>query len=173
MQYINSNENEKSFLKLYDKYYKKIYNYIFRSILHKETAEDLTSNTFFKALDYIKKKNPKIKNFSAWIYKIATNELLMHLRYKRTKNIISLDDEAQLQNILKDDRINPIDKHIDFLTVKKAMENLKPLEMIMIDMHFFENKNYSEMSKVLKIKENTLRSKMHRILQKMNKLLTK
>ena len=53
------------------------------------------------------------------------------------------------------------------------MQKLKPLEIIMIDMHFFENKNYSEMSKVLKIKENTLRSKMHRILQKMNKLLTK
>ena len=106
MLQIDSNEDEKSFIKLYDKYYKKIFNYIFRSILHKETSEDLTSNTFLKALNFIKKKNPTIKNFSAWIYKIATNEILMHHRYKGGKNNVSLDDEKnQLQNILNNNHI--------------------------------------------------------------------
>ena len=67
-----------SLVPLFDKYHIKLYNFFLRLTRNRETAEDLTSNTFFKALDYIKKKNPKIKNFSAWIYKIATNELLKH-----------------------------------------------------------------------------------------------
>jgi len=172
MVYVDSNESCKSFVELYDKYYNKIFNYIYKSVLNKETAEDITSNTFLKALNNIKEKNPKIGNFNAWIYKIATNEVLMHHRYMKDKKTFSIDDEEmQLHNLLESKHANKIDKYIDFISVKNAMKNLKPIENIIINMYFFENKDYAEISGILNINSSTLRSKLHRILKKLNKLL--
>ena len=140
--------------------------------MNRETAEDLTSSTFFKALNNIKEKKPKIKNFNAWIYKIATNEVLMHHRYMKGKKTFSIDDDdMNLHNILESKSGTKVDKYIDFLSVKKAMKQLKPIENIIINMYFFENKDYSEISEILKINSNTLRSKLHRILKKLNKIL--
>jgi RNA polymerase sigma-70 factor (ECF subfamily) len=165
--------NEREFMAQYDEFYDRIYNYIFRSILHTETTEDLTSNTFFKALRYIRKKNTRVKNFSAWIYKIATNEILSHLKYKRGKKTVSIDDEKlSLGKVLADEKCNPVDKYVDFLMVKEALGKLKDIERIMVEIHFFEGKDYSEMSQVLNMKESTLRSRIHRLLKKLKKLLS-
>lgn len=172
MIYVNSNEEEKDFLKLYKKYHSKIYNYIIRKLFNKEAAEDLTSQTFLKALDNINKYNPEIKNFNAWIYKIATNEFLLYHKYIGSKKNISIEDN---ENILSDllHNENKIDKYLDFITVKKAIENLKPLEKNVIELYYFENLDYSEISEILNIKENSLRSIVHRTLKKLEKLMDK
>ncbi|HEQ72575.1 MAG TPA: RNA polymerase subunit sigma-70, partial [Spirochaetia bacterium] len=68
--------NEHEFMLLYDEYVGKIYNFILRSVLHRETAEDLTATVMTNALSSIKRRRILIQNFSAWLYKIATNELI-------------------------------------------------------------------------------------------------
>ncbi len=69
---------------LYDKYITKIYTYIFYQIRHKETAEDLCSQTFFKALEKINTYKMGSNNFSAWLYKIAKNNVIDHYRQKKS-----------------------------------------------------------------------------------------
>ena len=76
MQEIELQNIEKSFFNIYNKFYDKILNYLYRSTSHRETAEDLTGNTFVKALNYMKKNKVKIDNLSGWLYKIASNELI-------------------------------------------------------------------------------------------------
>ena len=170
MMYINSNEEEKDFIELYKKYYPKIYNYTVRRLFNKEQAEDITSTTFLKAFDYINKKNPEIKNFNAWIYKIATNEILLYHRNKGNKNHLSIDEnDNNFKNLLENG--NKLDKYLDFILVKKAMENLKPIERNVLELYYFENLDYSEISEILKIKEVSLRSIIHRTLKKLEKLL--
>jgi len=170
MMYVNSNEEEKDFLNLYKKYYSKIYNYIIRKLFNKEVAEDLTSSTFLKALDNINKYNPEIRNFNAWIYKIATNEVILYHKYIGNKKNISIEDnENILSDLLQND--NKTDKYLDFITVKEAMENLKPLEKNVIELYYFENLGYSEISEILNIKENSLRSIVHRTLKKLEKIM--
>lgn len=172
MIYVDSNEQEKSYIGLYDKYYKKIYNYLFRKTFDKELAEDLTSNTFLKALDVIKRKNPQIKNFSAWIYKIATNEFLMHHRYKKGKDKISLDDEQNnLREIMNGRTEKFFETHTQYIAVREVLKKLKPDDAALIELHFFEHKTYTELSEILNVKEVTLRSRIHRILKKLNKML--
>lgn len=163
------NEIEKLFIDSYDKFYDKIYNYIFRSIPNKELSEDLTSNTFFKALKYLKKNSKKIVNIKSWLYKIATNEILMHHRYNKDKIIINCENEDFQSYLMMNENILSIgNNEIDFLAVKQAINELKSLEKVIIEMHYFENMDYQEISEILDIKVNTLRSLMHRTLKKLN-----
>lgn len=173
MMYINSNEEEKDFIELYKKYYPKIYNYTVRRLFNKEQAEDITSTTFLKAFDYINKKNPEIKNFNAWIYKIATNEALSHLRYiKRKKRDGIEEDLNSIINIFNQNSND--DKNgsfIDFIALNKAMDHLKPQEKEIIDLYYFAKLDYSDISEILDMKETTLRSLLHRTLKKLEKLM--
>jgi len=160
------------FRKFYEEYYDKIFNYIFRNVYRRELAEDLTSQTFLKAFRFVKKTQPDIDNFNAWIYRIATNEVLKDHRKKGNKMFLSIDDETlQLKDFIKDTSTD-IEKRITAqMDLRKAFKKLHPEELIIIELYFFENKKYSEIAGILNMKENTLRSRLHRTLKKIKKHL--
>jgi len=163
---VNSNEDEKSFKGLYNKYYKPIYNYIFHRVLNKENAEDITSNTFFNALNFIKKKNPRIEDFHAWIYKIATNEILIFK--KNHKNNLSIDDcNEQILEFIDNKGEKKKESFFDFIILQKEIEKMKETEKNLVALYFFEKKSYLEISEITGINENTLRPMMSRLLKKL------
>ena len=164
--------SEREFIALYDEFFPKIYNFILRTVSLPEVAEDLTSNAFADALRYIKTKDVEIKNFSAWMYKIATNEVLKYLNSKRKKPTLSIDDEKkQLGNYLVDERSDKTERFAQYWTVKQALKKLKPEEAVIVEMHFFEDKKYDEMAEILNLKETTIRTRVHRILKKLEKII--
>jgi RNA polymerase sigma-70 factor (ECF subfamily) len=165
--------SEREFIALYDEFFPKIYNFVLRTVVSPEVAEDLTANAFTDALKYIKTKNVEIKNFSAWIYKIATNEVLKYLNSKRKKATLSIDDEQkQLAHYLVDERSDKTERFTTYWTIKQALKKLKPEEAVIVEMHFFEDKKYDEMAEILGLKETTIRTRVHRILKKLEKIIT-
>ncbi|MEK9181005.1 MAG: sigma factor [Patescibacteria group bacterium] len=62
-----------NFGQLYDQYIDKIYRFIYYRTRHKETAEDLTAQTFQKALEGVCGYNAGRGRFSSWLYQIARN----------------------------------------------------------------------------------------------------
>ncbi len=64
---------------LYELYYSKILSYVYRRTMNAALAEELTSNTFFKALRALPEYEHR-GHFSAWLYRIATNEIKAHRR---------------------------------------------------------------------------------------------
>jgi RNA polymerase sigma-70 factor (ECF subfamily) len=160
------------FRKYYEEYYDKIFNYIFRNVYRRELAEDLTSSTFLKAFRFIKEHKPNIENFSSWLYRIATNEVLKDYRKKGKKMFLSIDDEAlQLKDFIEDTNADVQKRICSQIDLRKAFKRLKPKEVIIIELYFFEHKKYSEIASMLKIRENTLRSLLHRILKKLKEYL--
>ena len=81
--------NLEGFGALYDFYIKKIYNFIYYKVHHRESAEDLTSKTFFKALEKIGTYDVKQKFFSAWLYRIARNVVIDHFRTAKPETDIA------------------------------------------------------------------------------------
>ena len=75
----------KKFGGLYELYIDKIYKFIYFKTHHKETAEDLVSQTFFKALENIKGFDPSKGKFSSWLYRIARNCVIDYYRTKKAK----------------------------------------------------------------------------------------
>ena len=79
---------------LYDVYIGKIYRFIFYKTSHKETAEDLTSETFTKALKSIEGFSANKGTFQAWLFRIARNTVIDFYRTK--KDLKNIDDVWEL-----------------------------------------------------------------------------
>ena len=73
-----------AFGQLYELYYSRILNYIYRRTLDVALAEELTSNTFFNALRALPGYDNRGK-FGAWLYRIAGNEIRLNWRAKRNR----------------------------------------------------------------------------------------
>lgn len=69
---------------LYDRYLPKIYAYLYHRTHHRETAEDLTSDVFLRALAKLGGFNASAGTFGAWLYRIAHNRLVDHYRAFRS-----------------------------------------------------------------------------------------
>lgn len=84
-----------AFAQLYDMYFERIYAFVYRRTGDRQTAEDLTSDTFYKALANIKKYEYTGQPFSSWLFRIASNVVTDHYRSK--KPVSSIDEYEGLQ----------------------------------------------------------------------------
>jgi len=132
------------FGQLYDNYLKKIYSFIYYKTMHKETAEDLTSKTFFKALDNIKKYDINKGNFSSWLYKIARNNVIDHYRTKKPET--NIDDFWGLSS--NQDIESEIDINQKLEDVKKYLQKLKADQREIVIMRLWDNLSYQEISDI-------------------------
>ena len=81
---------DSAFRELVRRYERPVFSLIFRMVRDRETAEDLAQDTFIKVLNHIDRYRPEFK-FSSWLFKIANNVAIDHLR-KRHLDTISIDE---------------------------------------------------------------------------------
>ena len=82
--------DKSAFNEILSKYEKPLINYLYRFLVSQQDAEDIAQLTFIKVYQRINKFNPT-DNFSAYLYKIATNLALNLQRRKKIVRFISLD----------------------------------------------------------------------------------
>lgn len=73
-----------AFGQLYEHYVSQIFRFVHNRVRDRAIAEDLTSEVFFKALRAIDRYRPTGRPFRAWLYQIATNTVIDHIRTRRT-----------------------------------------------------------------------------------------
>ncbi|MFA5432026.1 MAG: RNA polymerase sigma factor [Candidatus Paceibacterota bacterium] len=156
------NKDKEAFGELFDLYYDKILNYVFRRVLNTEYAKDITSNTFLKVLknlDQFEWRNGSF-SFSGWIFKIATNEVNQYFRKQNRYKLII--DDPYFKEIGDDNKVaEEIEKKIDnnkyLLILNKAIKQLKPIYQDILHLKYFEDMSYEEISQVLNKNESTIR----------------
>src|SRR5688572_29321991 len=84
----------KKFAPLYDKYYKQIFLFIYRRTDNEDTCADITSQVFLKAVLNLPKYEFKGVPFSAWLYRISSNEINQYFRNHKNKRCISIEDSG-------------------------------------------------------------------------------
>jgi RNA polymerase sigma-70 factor (ECF subfamily) len=94
------NKNEKSveklFLQAYDSYSQSILRHASYRVSDRTVAEDITSETFMKAWDYVR-ENREVKNYKGFLYQIADNVITDYYRTKKFRPVpIESLDEARL-----------------------------------------------------------------------------
>ena len=80
---------ESAFRELIGRYERPVFSLIYRLVRDRERAEDLSQDTFIKVLNHLDRYDPSYK-FSSWIFKIAHNTALDHLR-RREPETLSID----------------------------------------------------------------------------------
>lgn len=152
-----------SFVLLYDAYIEKIYKFLFFRTLHKELAEDLTSQTFIKALEKINTFRSDRGEFQTWLYQIARNLLIDEFR--RRKPVENIDDHLNIQSEtnLETETQALLDKE----TLYKILESLPDESQELITMRLWDELPYSEIAAITGKSEGSLKMQFSRIISKL------
>lgn len=143
--------NLRNFSRLYDKHVKAIYRFIYYKTHHKETAEDLTSTTFIKALDNFNSFQSEKGNFSAWLYRIARNTVIDFYRTKKSN--LNIEDVWDLSGDEDIERDICMTKQLE--DVKEYLKTLKAEQREIIILRVWEDLSYRKISQITgKTEEN-------------------
>ena len=161
-------KNPAQFQKLYDRYFTAIFNYVFRKIDDEDITADLTSQTFLKALKNLKKYKYRGVPFSAWLYRIASNEVNRHYRLTNKKQVFSFE-EREFENLIEENV--EIEEEIDIEYIIQQMHNMSESDIEVIELRFFESKSFAEVAFILGISEANAKMRTYRAIEKLRKLL--
>lgn len=170
-----------AFGQLYDRNYSAILNYCIRRTGDIELAHDITSETFVKALKNITRFEWRDVSFSAWLYRIAGNEIASYFR-KKSYKADSLDYLSESQGLepispedLEEEFIEAqeeLERHKEFLAIREQTGKLPIKYQDVIALRYFTNKNIKEIAEILQKPEGTIKSLLHRGLEKLKNQLS-
>lgn len=163
--------NREAFGDLYEIHYQRIFNYAVKRTANVQLALDITSVTFFKAMNQIGKYRWRDIPFAAWLYRIASNEISDYYR-KEGRRTISIEQISYLADSSEyTDEVNQaeeeLSKHEEFLLLHKKLAELPAIYQEVIALKFFEKKKIKDMVKILGKKEGTIKSLLHRGIEKL------
>lgn len=166
-----------AYSQLMRKYHDAIYSFIYRMVHDHEQVEDLTQEAFIKAFGSLKNFNEEFA-FSTWLYKIATNNCIDHIRrrkmqtYSIDKPIESKDSDYTFE--LPDDSYEADKELISdqrAVLLQQAIDQLPEKYRRVILMRHSEEQSYEEIAKVLKIPIGTVKAHIFRARELLYKQL--
>jgi RNA polymerase sigma-70 factor (ECF subfamily) len=167
-----------AFGELYNEYHDKIFGYVLKRTASIVMAQDITSEVFLKALENIKRFRWQGVPFSAWLYQIAGHEITNgHRKNKRTQLLLEELERStiELKTSLEEEKTDAeeqLEKYYDFLAIHKSITSLPVKYQEVIILRFLERKRVKEIAVILGKNEGTIRSLLHRGLEKLRAIIT-
>ncbi|HDQ88773.1 MAG TPA: RNA polymerase sigma factor [candidate division WWE3 bacterium] len=165
------NENQELFGIIIDRYQKKLERYIQYFIKEPLSTQETLQKTFIKAFTHLQSFNTK-KKFSSWIYRIAHNEALNHIKFKK-----KFIDPSELNfDILSQFRSNidlpekEYDKNEIQTALNACLDELSLKYKEVLTLYYLENKKYDEISTILKIPMGTVGVRITRAKEKLRQV---
>ena len=153
-----------SFAKLYGTIYKKLYQFALYTLGNTQDAEDVVSAAVVEAFETIGNLR-KEEAFSAWMYRIVSNMCKRKMReYYDKKEELTEENGGWDGYVWGDTRE-------EYVEVRRVFLQLSEEERMILAMHIFGGYKTREIAELLELNENTVRSKEHRALQRMQKQL--
>lgn len=156
------------FAPLYDHYYKPVFLFVYRRTDDEDLAADLTSQVFLKAITYLPKYEYKGLPFSAWLFRIAVNEVNMFFRKHQNKRSLCIEDES-MERMAEEMGETDQEEKIEILL--KSIQQLAYEDVQYIELRFFEDRSFKEIADIMNITENNAKVRTYRILDKIKKLI--
>jgi RNA polymerase sigma-70 factor (ECF subfamily) len=152
---------------LIKRYERPVFSLVFRMVRDRELAEDLTQDTFVKVLSHLDRYRADFK-FSSWLFKIANNVAIDHLR-KRRLDTISIDGSphAASQEAVEASRFDIGDDAENALeelgsAIERAIAGLRPEYRSCIMLRHVEGRSYEEIATTLDLPLGTVKTYIHR-----------
>lgn len=152
---------------IYNKYYEPIFRYVHRKTDDEDLAADLTSKVFMNAMHSLDKFEFRGVPFGAWLYRIATNETNKHYRDNK-KRLLSLEDH-KVNLVMTCSELDEADIEQKQKVLTELISELEDEEIRILELKFFETKNFKEIAFILDKKESAVKMKMYRSLDKLKK----
>ncbi len=163
--------DQKAYAELLERYRDAIYFMLLKMVNNKSDAEDLTIEAFGKAFKSIHQYTPNYA-FSTWLFKIATNNCIDFIR-KRKANLISIDQPNEdAEGVpstpatnLQSGNLDPEEtliKEQNILLIKSVVSKLKPRYRKLVELRYFKEYSYEEISDELSLPLGTVKAQLFR-----------
>lgn len=162
---------KKDFAKIYEAYYERVLEYLFRKVSNRAVAEDLTSEVFEKILKTVSDFQWQGISISAWIFRIAKNHLIDYYRKtNKYKNDKSIDEITNIVSNLPnaDMELEEDDTNIELYNSLKELEDK---DQYLIYYKFFEDLSNKEIADLTGLTETNIGTRLHRIRKRLAKFL--
>jgi RNA polymerase sigma-70 factor (ECF subfamily) len=167
-----------TFDELVYRYERELYNYLYRYLGHSANAEDVFQKTFLAVLEKCDKFDADRK-FRPWLYTIATNEAINHLRKEKRFSVVSIDAPAEegrypLADIVEGNAPAPFEEPMDREIAQKVREAVDSLPEKMkraVYLVYFQGLNYREAADEVGVHFMTLSQRLKGAVGKLNYML--
>jgi len=149
---------------IYDRYFEALFAFIYRRTDDEQLTDDLVSQTFLKAMQNLSKYEFRGLPISAWLFRIATNELNKHFNRYKKERIFSLEEDM-VRNIISSENEDENDEKVAILI--KILKEIPTDMMEVLELRFFEGKGFKEISYILDITESGAKMRTYRALDKL------
>jgi len=172
---------EPAFRELIRRYERPVFSLIYRMVRDSTVAEDLAQDSFIKVLNHLDKYRPEFK-FSSWLFKIANNVAIDHLR-RRQLDTVSMDgsphavtaEEVESSRIeLSDQAESPLDELASRElgeAIEEAIGQLRPEYRNCIMLRHVEGRSYEEIAATLDLPLGTVKTYIHRARHQLREAL--
>lgn len=162
-----SQGDRQAFGRLYDAYVQDIYNFIYYKTHHVETAQDLTSQTFMKALRSMGRFDAQRAAFRTWLYSIARNAVIDHYRRARpTSNIEDAFDIASDADIERDAHVAQL-----MQKVQPLLAGLSAEQREIVLLRLWQGKSYREIADIIGKTEGACKVMFSRTMRHLQKAM--
>jgi RNA polymerase sigma factor (sigma-70 family) len=165
---------------IFDIHYSTILNYIVRRTGNIALSKDIASEVFMKAMDALPKYQWRGVPLSAWLYRIAGNELRMHYRkYGRLTSLDELQENTGFEPISDIDiseelqsAQDTVDRHAQAQLARQLINQLPERYREVIALRFAEQKKIKEIAEIIGKSEGTVKSLLSRALARLRKAMS-
>jgi RNA polymerase sigma-70 factor (ECF subfamily) len=164
-----SGESE-AFGRLYDHYADTVYRYIYYRVGSKATAEDLTSETFLRALRRISTFTWQGRDFGAWLVTIARNLVADHFKSSRFRLEVTTGEMLDANEVER----SPEDSVLESLSneaLLEAVRKLNPQQQECVTLRFLQGLSVAETARVMGKNEGAIKTLQYRAVRTLARLL--
>jgi RNA polymerase sigma factor (sigma-70 family) len=161
--------DQKAYAELMSLYKDAIYFMLLKMVNNRDDADDLTIEAFGKAFKNINQYTPDYA-FSTWLFKIATNNCIDFIRKKRKQTFsidkaIETDEGGELTIDIRSELPDPAEdlmKKEKVVRMREVVEKLKPRYRKLVELRYFEELSYEEISDQLNLPLGTVKAQLFR-----------
>lgn len=167
--YRAQQQDREAFAQLYEVNFNRIYRYIVIRIGNNAEAEDLTQQVFIKALKSISSFKWKGVPFSAWLYRIAHNQIVDHLRKNKKRIIVPLDESLPSH---ESDPQSTAESKQDIEQLVAATGKLTAAQREVISLRFAGELPVAQVAKIMGKSEGAVKALQHSAIVSLRKALS-
>jgi RNA polymerase sigma-70 factor (ECF subfamily) len=152
------NGNREAFARIIEYYELPIQRYLYRLTEDYETARDLTQDTFLQAYKDIL-KNSNVREFRAWLYRIATNKAIDYRRRKKLLSFIMFNQSRKIEH--SNDKMSA-DHIFEDIEINEAFLEVPQGLRACLELYFVEGFKYRDIGKIIGISQDAVRKRVAR-----------
>ena len=160
--------DQEAFAQLYEKHFDKIYRYVALKIGNQAEAEDMAQQVFLNALESISSYKWKGIPFSAWLFRIAHNQVVDYLRKRTRRPATSLDESLTVSD---SDPQRMAERKLDIEQLMLATRQLTPAQQEVICLRFAGELPIAQVAKIMGKSQGAVKALQHSAIVALRKVL--